>query len=252
MGAESFKAPADVYDALIDWPKRLDNEAPFYRALFERVSARCVLDAACGSGRHAALFRDWGLQVVGADVSDDMLAQARARFGESDALRWVKRSFDSPQPTATFDAAICVGNSLALAPDLAAVERAIAALLGAVRLGGCVVLHVLNLWRLPDGPVVWQKFRRVTLDGVDHLLIKGVHRVGARGFVELLDFPNGATPPRIEQPAFLGLCTTDLARAALHHGASAVEFYGDYSFAGYDEKTSVDLIAVLTAGERGV
>ena len=29
---------ADVYDAMIDWPKRLAHEEPFYRRLFERLA----------------------------------------------------------------------------------------------------------------------------------------------------------------------------------------------------------------------
>ena len=45
----------------------------------------------------------------------------------------------------------------------------------AVRAGGLVVLHVLNLWRLPDGPCVWQKCRRAPLeDQVDCKALEGV------------------------------------------------------------------------------
>ena len=28
---------ADIYDAMIDWPKRLAHEGPFYRRLFQRI-----------------------------------------------------------------------------------------------------------------------------------------------------------------------------------------------------------------------
>lgn len=241
----AFEPRPDVYDALIDWSARLRNEAPFYRKLFNRFHVHTVLDAACGSGRHAALFHEWGLLVEGADISAAMIARARAVFGESDELRWVQRSFEAPPHVGSFDAAICVGNSLALAPDPAAVERAIGALLSAVRSGGVVVLQLLNLWRLGEGAVVWQKFRRVMIDGAEHRLIKGVHRAGHRGFVELLDWADADATPRVEQSPLLALHASELEAMARRAGAEAVEFYGDYSFGGYDEGASTDLIAVL-------
>jgi SAM-dependent methyltransferase len=52
-----FEDRPELYDALVDWSKRLAREEPFFRAVFEQVAARRVLDAACGTGRHAALFQ---------------------------------------------------------------------------------------------------------------------------------------------------------------------------------------------------
>ena len=151
---------------MIDWPKRLAHEEPFYRRLFQRLGARSVLDVACGTGRHAAMFHGWGLRVEGADLSPAMIDRARTRFGQPDGLRWAVRAFDQPTPkTEPFDVAVCVGNSLALAPDMATVERAIRQMLAAVRSGGAIVIHVLNLWHLPDGPCVWQKCLRAALSG---------------------------------------------------------------------------------------
>ena len=156
-----FQDLTDVYEAMIDWPKRLANEGPFYRRLFERHGVRSVVDVACGTGRHAAMFHSWDLRVEGADLSPAMIDRARASFGEPAGLRWVVRGFDQPiAPAEPFDAAVCVGNSLPLAPDMATVQRAIGQMLAAVRGGGLLVIHVLNLWHLPDGPCVWQKCRR--------------------------------------------------------------------------------------------
>ena len=39
-------------------------------------------------------------------------------------------------------------------------ERAVQVMVAAVRKGGVVLLHMLNLWRLPDGPCHWQKCKR--------------------------------------------------------------------------------------------
>ena len=118
-----FDDLADIYEAMIDWPKRLAHEGPFYRRLFDRLGVASVVDVACGTGHHAAMFHDWGLRVEGADLSPAMIERARQTFGEPPGLRWVVRGFDEPiAPAEPFDAAVCVGNSLALAPDVATVQ----------------------------------------------------------------------------------------------------------------------------------
>jgi len=46
-----FQKLTDVYEAMIDWPKRLAHEEPFYRRLFAEHSVQSVVDTACGTGR---------------------------------------------------------------------------------------------------------------------------------------------------------------------------------------------------------
>lgn len=247
MVAEIFDSHADLYEALVDWPKRLANEAPFYRALFERHAVRSVLDVACGTGRHAALFHSWGLRVEGADISSAMISQCRAHAPESDTLRWVVRSFDQPpSPPGTFDAAISVGNSLALAPTDSAVEQAIAAMLAALRPGGVAIVQVLNLWALPEGPCVWHKCVRATLQGVEHVLLRGVHRLDRRAIVEFVDLNLAAAQlsPRFESAALLAIDRESLTGAFARAGARRSECFGDMQRSAYDPERSVDLIVV--------
>lgn len=241
-----FDDLTEIYDSIIDWPKRLAHEQPFYRRLFDRIGVRNVLDAACGTGRHAALFHSWGLSVEGADVSPRMIQRARDAFGETSGLRWIVRGFEKSVETgSTFDATVCVGNSLALVPDDATAESAVQRMLSATRLGGVLVIHVLNLWHLPDGPCVWQKYKQATLSDGDCFIAKGVHRSGCRGFVNLLLVPLadvGAT--HTESVPFLGLETAELERVAIQNGATAVHFFGGYRDQPYDRLASTDLIMV--------
>jgi SAM-dependent methyltransferase len=239
-----FDDLTEVYEAIIDWPRRLAHETPFFRRLFQRVRAARVVDVACGTGRHAALFQSWGLEVEGADISPKMLGRARSTFGEPAGLRWVLRGFDEPIQPEAFDVAVCVGNSLALAPDMATVQRAVQAMLAAVRGGGAVVVQVLNLWRLPDGPCVWQKCRRTTLPQGEVLITKGVHRSGARGYVDLVVTDLGRIELQGESVPFLGLKTDPLEQAARQAGAARVSFFGGYQDQPYDRQTSVDLVMV--------
>lgn len=246
MDSTPFEDLSDVYDAMIDWPKRLANEAPFFRRMFDRVGVHRVVDVACGTGRHAALFHSWQLEVQGADLSPQMIARARANFGEPDGLSWVVRGFhEAVQPAAAFDAAVCIGNSLTLARDLLVVERGVEQLLAAVRPGGVVLIQILNLWRLPDGPCQWQKFQSATLPQGEVRIIKGVHRSNARGFVELLVLePNGGLL-RSDSVRFLGLESVELELMARRAGAQQVTCYGDYQERPYERHKSGDLIVVI-------
>ena len=236
----------DVYEAMIDWPKRLAHEESFYRRCFDRYGVGSVVDVACGTGRHAEMFHNWNLRVEGADLSAKMIDRARSRCGEPAGLRWVVRSFDAPiRPAEPFDAALCLGNSLALAPDKTTVAQALAEMFAAVRSAGLVVVQVLNLWRLPDGPCVWQKCQRSSLAEGEVLILKGVHRCGSRGYVELIvSSLTGGTPLSTEAVPFLGLEPSDLEPLARRAGATEVEFFGGYAQQAYDRQQSVDLVMV--------
>jgi len=245
MADHPFDDLTDVYEAMIDWPKRLAHEGPFYRRLFDRVGVRSVIDLACGTGRHAAMFHGWGLRVEGADVSPQMIQRARDSFGEPPGLRWVVRGFDQPiAPLEPFDAAICVGNSLALAPDLPAVRRAVKEMLAAVRAGGAIVLHVLNLARLPDGPCVWQKSQRAALPQGEAWIVKGVHRCAQRGYVELVVTDLGTGRMQSESAALLSLEAAELVGVARQSGAAQVDCFGGYQDQPFDARESPDLILV--------
>lgn len=244
--AELFRDLTGVYEALVDWPQRLAREEPFYRRVFATHQVRRVVDVACGTGHHAAMFQRYGLSVEGADFSPAMVERARRQHGESPDLRWVVRSFDQPiDAEEPFDAAICAGNSLALAADRSMVQRTLQQMFAAVRPGGVVVVHVLNLWRLPDGPCVWQKCQRTVLPQGEVLIVKGVHRSGGRGFVDLIVAdPALGTKMHAESSPLLGMEAGELEAMVRAAGASRCEFFGGYQGETYVRESSVDLILV--------
>jgi SAM-dependent methyltransferase len=67
---------AELYDIAFDWD--LAEEAAW---LVERLGPECrsVLEPGCGSGRMLAALAAQGLEVVGIDTSEEMLALARGR-----------------------------------------------------------------------------------------------------------------------------------------------------------------------------
>lgn len=246
MATPRFDDLTEVYEAMIDWPKRLANEEPFFRKLFAQTGVRRMADVACGTGRHAAMFHAWKVQVQAADISPQMIAKAREKFGQPEGLTWSVRGFEEPIPAGEpLDAVTCLGNSLALASGRATAEAALAGMIRAVRTGGLVVIHLLNLWRLEDGPILWQKCLIADLPQGQSLVVKGVQRAGDQGFVHLVVAPLDA-PERFysESVPLLSFEAESLRRAALAAGASSAEFYGNHTFQPYDRRSSVDLIMV--------
>ncbi|MCL2648927.1 MAG: class I SAM-dependent methyltransferase [Phycisphaerales bacterium] len=244
-----FEQFVEAYEAIIDWPRRLANETPFYKRLFAQAGVKRVLDAACGTGHHAAMFHEWGMAVEAADVAEAMIVQARERFGTPVGLEWVVRGFDVPwvgEKKAMFDAVICVGNSLALAGDRAVVGKTLDNMLAVLRTGGVAVVQVLNVQALPEGAVQWQKSKLVTLKGSPQVVVKGVHRVGSDGYVELLVIDPATGKMQADSARFLGLSALELEEMARLAGATSVQFYGSYQDAAYCETTSTDLILVAT------
>ena len=245
--ANVFDDLTDVYEAMIDWPRRLANEGPFYRRCFERVGAASVADVACGTGRHAALFHSWNLRVEGSDVSPRMIDRRREHFRRAGRFALAGARASSSPSTRPSPSTPCCAWAIRWPwrPTRRRPAARIGQMLAAVRPGGAVVVHLLNLWRLPDGPCVWQKCRRATLPQGEVLIVKGVHRAGGKGYVELVVAGLDAEPAlRTESVPLVGLEAAELERAARRGGAAEVAFFGGYQEQPYDRSTSVDLLMV--------
>lgn len=142
---------AGDYDVLVDWGRRLQREGLFFRTLFERAGVRSVADVGAGSGRHAALFALWGLEVWAIDPSEEMLEHAREHVSNLGvAVHIVRGAFgDIAALVGTpVDAITCTGNALPHVEGVEDLKRAIADFRGALRAGGLLILHLLNHHRI--------------------------------------------------------------------------------------------------------
>ena len=145
--AEGYDSWAERYDGPNDL---IDLEEPIIRPILDRLPAGPALDAACGTGRHAAYLAASGHSVIGVDCSAQMLAKARAKVPGADFRLGDLRAL----PVAD-DAVDLVVISLALThvPELAPVMEEFARVL---RPGGHLVIadsrmEYLMVEALPDG-----------------------------------------------------------------------------------------------------
>lgn len=123
-------------------PGGAEADAEFIACRVALAPGARILDAPCGSGRHAVALARLGHRVLGVDASAEAVGHARtacaaagldAAFAEADLL-----AFD---PGPVHDAVVCMGNSFGYfdAETTAALCRAFA---GALRPGGGLVLDV--------------------------------------------------------------------------------------------------------------
>jgi SAM-dependent methyltransferase len=136
--SESYDEPGNPIIAL---------EEPAVWSLVESLAPGRALDAACGTGRHARRLAELGHEVIGVDLTPEMLSRAAAnvpgaRFLEAD-LR------DIPVQDGHFDLVVC-GLALAHLPDL---PGGVAELARVLRRGGRLVVSVLHPFQAHLG---WQ------------------------------------------------------------------------------------------------
>ncbi len=103
------------WDELIDWDARASTEGNFFIRLLKERGAKRVLDVATGTGFHSVQLLKAGFDVISADGSPEMLAQAFENARHHGFImrtiqadwRWLARDIHNK-----FDAVICLGNSL--------------------------------------------------------------------------------------------------------------------------------------------
>jgi ubiquinone/menaquinone biosynthesis C-methylase UbiE len=102
--------------------------------LLGKLEPGSALDAACGTGRQAAVLAELGHRVLGVDATPEMLERARERVPQAEFR--IGSLTDLPAESASFDLAVC---SLALT-HLEEPAPAIAELARAVRPAGRIVI----------------------------------------------------------------------------------------------------------------
>jgi SAM-dependent methyltransferase len=101
-----------------------------------------VLELGCGSGALTRHLLAAGFRVIATDASPDMLKLARVNLGPDVDLRRLTLP-DDPLPAA--DAIVSVGHAVSYLPDVAAVDRALAAMADALRPGGVLAIDICDL-----------------------------------------------------------------------------------------------------------
>lgn len=140
---------APDYDRFNNWQNRLTAELPFIQRTLEAQPISVdVLDAACGTGMHALALAKLGFKVSGADLSRSMIGQARSNAQiEGVNVRYEPTGFGSLVSTfgpGSFDALLCLGNSLPHVTSQDKLKEALSDFARCLRPGGKLLLQSRN------------------------------------------------------------------------------------------------------------
>lgn len=104
--AQVWDRLARRYDLIV---RAFDRSYPAVRARLARdLAGGRILELAAGTGQFTATLLDLADELVATDVSPEMAAQLRARFGEAPGLTIQAMSaYEIEAPAASFDAVIC-------------------------------------------------------------------------------------------------------------------------------------------------
>ncbi len=138
---------ADLYDLFYS-SKAYAAEANYLHDLlqkFSRYPARRVLDIACGTGSHAIELEKLGYEVVGTDISDDMLACARKKAGATSAgVRFEKQDMRLLDvESGPFDSVLCLFDAIGHVQTTAAIKQTFQAVHRQLEVDG---LFILEFW----------------------------------------------------------------------------------------------------------
>lgn len=246
------------YDRFVNWNNRLGYELPFLEEAL-RGQAR-VLDAACGTGMHAVALAQRGWIASGADLSEGMLARARANAAAAGVavdfraagFGALARSFAPQTSSPNFDAVLCLGNSLPHAVGPGALEAALRDFAACLRPGGRLVLQNRNFdavmekrerWMEPqshrEGEREWLflRFYDYLPSGLIQFNVVTLQREG-----------EGAWRQQVAGSLLRPFTQADLAAALPAAGFAEVQWFGGLGGEPFDPAASGNLVVLARKG----
>ncbi len=140
----AYHALAVSYDRLtndVDYEATVD----FYQTILDRegLRPRTAVDLACGTGSVTALLAQKGLQVIGVDMSEEMLTVAQQKAAQLPcAPRFVCQRLEQLWLPRGVDLAVCALDSLDYITDPKLCRQAIARIYKALNPGGIFIFDV--------------------------------------------------------------------------------------------------------------
>ncbi len=237
------------YDLLVNWERRLRREGPFFEELFRRYSVRSVLDAGCGTGRHADMFAGWGLRVTGTDISEEMIEIARTNFNRSN-LEFAVCDFLSlgkKLARRKFGAVLSLGNSLPQLESEELIAQAVRTFASLLDESGVLVLHLLNFDKWVSQRRRFEGPRAGSDPSREVIFLKVFDYLPEKVEVTILQMEkvDGEWTAKASTGKLTPVSHRSLTRMCASAGLQDVELFADHNRSPFDPKTADSMI--LTA-----
>jgi SAM-dependent methyltransferase len=183
------------YDLMINWERRLSREWNFVKKYFKERQVKTIIDTACSTGKHAIFFNKKGFEVLGTDVSKEVIEVAKKNVKQAKLeINFKVSNFDnlSQKIKQKFDAATCLGNALANVHSFHALRRSLINFYDILAQKGVLIIQIRNYYRLIDNSgYEYIKPRVFIHDGNEYAILRvadiaGKDRVRLKIFTRVL------------------------------------------------------------------
>jgi len=247
---------ADDYDRFVNWEARLAFELPFFRSLLQAHGVRTVLDAACGTGRHAIALAQEGYRVTGTDISPNMITRAR----QNALAKGVDVSFQvagfgalGQSLGGPFDAILCLGNSIPHITDEQALHQTLADFAATLNPRGILVLQNRNLDRVllrEERFMAPQSHREQDQEWIFFRFYDFGPLTLQFNMVTLYRRGEEAWQWRVGQTTLRPWREQELRESLDHVGLTPLHTYGSYSQEPFDPQESGDVVIVARRDDK--
>jgi SAM-dependent methyltransferase len=230
------------YDAMTGFEKRFERERPFFTELVDRHRIRSAIDAGTGTGFHALLLAQLGVDVTAVDLSPNMISSLSRHAREMGlTIRTLVAGFsDLPllieKPV---DAVVTLGNTLAHILSPGELHETMISFAAVLKPEGILFAQLLN-------------YRRIL---ALHETLLNVKEVDGMRYSRSYDYPAGRVRFTITREDLTGRSATvsesedlnpivdDELIAVLHAaGFAQVRLFGGVNMDPYIPETSKDLV----------
>jgi len=199
-----------------------------------------VLDLACGKGRHSLQLKKNGFEVIGVDIADESIEEAKQH--QRDGLEFFVHDMRELYWNAYFDVVVNLFTSFGYFHNKKDDQKTISSVADALKPNGFFVIDFMNAFKVEQNLVNYEekiidnvRFE-ITREVEDGIIVKHIHV--ADGGVEL-EFKEEVDALKLSD-------FTDYFETA---GLKVVDVYGNYELDAFDEKDSDRLIILVQKPE---
>jgi len=133
---------ASIYDNFIEAP--YEQWAQYIEEIWRKhgVAPKMVLDLACGTGSLTHIMAAKGYDMIGVDVSPEMLAIARAKGNVDSQILFLQQDMREFELYGTVDAVVCVCDGINYLTEPADLDRVLALVRNYLNPGGLFIFDI--------------------------------------------------------------------------------------------------------------
>ena len=194
-----------------------------------------ILDLACGKGRHAMILHQLGFEVLGADLSENSINEAKKN--EKDGLTFQVQDMREIIPQKQFDAVFNLFTSFGYFEDTSDNVKVIQSVFQMLKSKGILVIDFMNVHRVLDGMITEET---KVVSGIQF----GLHRkYSGTHIIKEINFKDGEQNFSYQEKV-QALKKEDFESLLQNNGFSLMHIFGDYNLNSFDKNLSDRLILI--------